>query len=314
MDEKQQEEAAGHAEHFESIPWSRLVPDSDPRHRRILILGATVIAGVVIGLIGGRMIRGATQSGVVVTLPPVAGLESVAAAEPVAVPPPERLVVTQPVPPTTGTRVPSLQTPLPPQLYSEADLMAVLPEEEMRAAVMRAEWFVTDFFTIDGEFSAATEITTALPDGHAAVPLPHQSTEAGISYVEWARAYRVEPLAPARYRVSVAFRTLAGVAVGNLVRTPVRAVTVDVEVGRDGATAVIDFPSPAPLPGTLTLGAVEIPEMDAPPEILAAALQAAAAVGTDPAPLLTGLDGAGWRIVVLVSNGSGLRWPLAVRP
>jgi len=313
MDQKQEEEAAAHTEQFESIPWSSLVPDADPRTRRILIIVATVVAGVVIGLIGGRLIRSTTQSGVVV-LPSVGAAESVAVPAPAAVPPPTSPIAAQPATPTTVVLAESIQTPLPPRLFSEADLMAVLPEEEMRAAVMRAEWFVTDFFTIDGGSSSAGDITDALPDGHAAVPLPHQSTEAGISYVEWARAYRLEPLGPARYRVFVAFRTLGGPAVGNLTRAPVRAVTVDVEVGPDGATAVSDFPSPTPPPATLALTPVEVTEMDAPPEVLADALQAATTVGSDAAPFLAGLDATGWRVVVLVGDASGLRWPLVVRP
>ncbi len=314
MEQKQEEEAAAHAEQFESIPWSSLVPDSNPRNKRILIVVATVVAGIAIGLIGGRLIRGTTQSGVVVALPSVGIAKSVATPAPFSVPLSVPPIAGQPVMPTTVVLAPSIQTPLPPQLFSEADLMAVLPEEEIRAAVMRAEWFVTDFFTIDGESSSAGDITAALPDGHVAVPLPHQSTEAGISYVEWARAYRVEPLGPARYRVAVAFRTLAGRVVGNLTRAPVRAVTVDVAVGPDGATAVSDFPSPTLPPATLALTFVEVTEMDTPPEVLAGALQDATAVGSDPAPFLAGLDATGWRVVVLVGDASGLRWPLVVRP
>jgi hypothetical protein len=308
MDQTQEDLALERAEQFESIPWSQLVPDTAAKNKRILIIGATVVAGVVIGLVGGRIIRGATQPGVVATLPPIAAPE-VAVAPALDETPSVQVVI-----PTTLATIPLGQTPLPPQLYSEADLMAVLPEEEMRAAVMRAEWFVTDYFTIDGESSAAADVVAALPDGYGAVPLPHQSAQAGISYVEWARAYRVEPLEPARYRVAVAFRTLSGPAVGNLTRSSVRAVAVDVEVGPDGATGVLDFPSPLEPPGTLALEASTPPDMDAPAEVLTGALQTATLVGSDPAPLLTGLDNAGWRVVVLVGDESGLRWPMSIRP
>ena len=38
----------------------------------------------------------------------------------------------------------AVETPLPPRLYSQADLMAVIPEAERRLAIMRAEWFITN--------------------------------------------------------------------------------------------------------------------------------------------------------------------------
>jgi hypothetical protein len=313
MEQKQEEEAAEQAERFESIPWASLVPDNSSRNRRVVIIGVTVVVGVVIGLVGGRIVRSAAQPAVVMTLPPMAAPETVAAPDPAVPVTPVDVPLVDVVVATTGDPGPGLLTPLPPQLYSEADLMAVLPEEEMRTAVMRAEWFVTDFFTVDGESSAIADISAALPDGHGAAPFPHSAGGSGISYVEWARAYFVEPLGPARYRVSVAFRTLAGPAVGNLVRTPVRAVTVDIEVGPDGATGVSDFPSPAPAPPSLALPAIDTPDMDAPPDILASALQSTSGVGTNPAPFLTGLDDEGWRIVVLIGDESGLRWPLVVR-
>lgn len=315
MDQDQQELAAERAEQFESIPWSQLVPDTASRNRRYLIIGATVVIGVLIELIGGRLVRSVTQPGVVVTLPLVAERSTAATAlvEPLAAVQAE----TQPdaipvVVPTASAGMPV--TPIPPQLYSEADLMAVLPEEEIRIALMRAEWFITDYFTVDGESSAIADDTAALPDGHTAIPLPHSSPGTGISYVEWARAFHLEPQGPAQYRVSVAFRTLAGPTVGSLSRTPVRAVSVDVRVGIDGGSAVIDFPAPVEPPRALVLAAVEVPELDAPSDVLTDALAAATAVGGEPVPIVAGLDEDGWRVVVLVGDASGLRWPLTARP
>lgn len=95
---------------------------------------------------------------------------------------------------------------------------------------------------------------------------------------------------------------------------PVRAVTVVVEVDVDGDTAVVDLPTPADPPGTLHRVGVAVPDAEAPPEVVAAAVQEALLVGTDPVPVAAGLVGDTWRIVVVVGDASGRRWPLAVHP
>ena len=304
MDQKQEEEAARHAEHFESIPWESFLPDAGSNSRRVLMVVVMVIVGIAIGLVGGGLIRDTARSGVVLSLP------EAAEPEPRASPAPE---VTQSgtAPATLASEVPVVG-PLLPQLYSEADLMAVLPDEEMRAAAMRAEWFVTDFFTA-AESVDQDHILSGLPEGVLSLALPRRSGDRGTSYIEWARAYRVEPLALSLYRVSVAFRMLAGSSAADLSRTTIRAVTVDVEVGVGGSTAVIDLPSPAIPPQALVLSAPAVDEVEAPPDVLAAALRATAGFGSSPVPLSAGLDAAGWRIVVVVEDEFGLRWPLVVR-
>jgi hypothetical protein len=311
MEQNQQEEAQKQAERFESIPWASLVPERNPNLRRYLAVALTVVVGVVLGVVGGRILRGDTGRSVVVS-PPAAVPSQIPmpqTAQPTVAPAPSSLqaIVAEPTP------SPVVNVPAPPRLYSEADLMAVMPEEEMRAAAMRAEWFVTDFFTVDGEASAGADVLAALPAGIGNSPLPHIDG-GGISYVEWARAFFVEPLGPARYHIEVAFRSLAGPGPGQLVRGPVRAVSVEVRLGVDGETIVADYPAPIEMPPALQLEGDEVAEADAPPEILAEALAAASAVGSDPAVVLTGLDDDGWRIVVMVGDESGLRWPLAVRP
>ena len=313
MDQKLQAEARDKAEQFESIPWASLAPPRNVGTRRLLSIAGTLIAGVGLGVVAGGALQSDAGRSVTVTLAPVgaAGATGLQPDGPTPAAPtlPNPALPEAPAPAREETE----NVPAAPRLYSEADLMAVMPEEEMRAAAMRAEWFVTDFFTVDGDVSAVSDVLAALPTGRSALPLPHGSGS-GLSHVEWARAYLVEPLGPGRYRVAVAFRTLAGPARGELVRSPARAVTVDVQVGADGATRVADYPAPLGFPPSLEVEVTVIPEMQASPDVLGGALTAASSVGTEPAVLLAGLDADGWRIVVLVGDQSGLRWPLAVRP
>ena len=141
VDQKQEEEAARHAEHFESIALESFLSDAGSNSRRVLMVVVMVIVGIVIALVGGGLIRDTARSGVVLSLPE--------AEEPEPQASPASEVTQTGSPPTTLAARAPVVGPLLPQLYSEADLMAVLPDEEMRAAAMRAEWFVTDFFTAD---------------------------------------------------------------------------------------------------------------------------------------------------------------------
>jgi len=185
-------------------------------------MAGTVLIGVLVGLAAGSVLRRDGGRSTVVTLPPIA------AATPAAVAPDLIERADDPVPISADQSPPlliepsSAVAPVAPRLYSEADLMAVLPEEEMRAAVMRAEWFVTDFFTVDGASSAESDVTAALATPPDEVPLPHATATDGISYVEWARAFFVEPVEPGIYRVSVAFRTLLTCLVRECAQWPFR--------------------------------------------------------------------------------------------
>jgi hypothetical protein len=299
-----EKEALDQAQHFESIPWSVLAEKAKAPGRRTVAIVVLVVVGAALGFFGGRIVRSFTDQGVVVSLPPQA-----ASAEADAVPgdPGQAAVV---IPTTEAPE--SGVTPLLPQLYSEADLMAVLPEEEMRLAVMRAEWLVRDYFTVDGPSAAVGDVRSVLPVELADVELPHVGP-GGVSYVEWARAFTVEPLGPAQYRVSVAFRSLVGEGSGSLARSPVRAVSVDVAVTPEGVTSVLDLPSPLAAPGS-TQSPIELPaQAEAPPEVIAAALNLVADLGNDPQLVSSGLAGDEWRLVFVVTDESGHRWPVVVR-
>ena len=71
---------------------------------------------------------------------------------------------------------------------------------------------------------------------------------ASLSYVEWARAFRVEEVAEGRFRVGVVFRSLGAPPDRGFYRLPVRAVEVTVAVSADGGSTVVDLPTPVALP------------------------------------------------------------------
>ncbi len=282
-------------EEIEHIPWSALVANTPDWRTRLLPIGAVVAVAVVALVVGVRALT-AASSDAVVTLPPTtAGVE---AADPVEVSAETATV------PATPTAVEA------PAIYTEADLMAAPVADEARLAVMRAEWFVADYFTVDGDPGAAAALRATL--GDPGLPLPHDDP-AATSYVEWARAFRVESARPGSYRVAVAFRALGSAGGDGFSRGAVQAVTLDLEVGPDGTVAVRDLPTPTELPA-----AGEAPAWPAaaaaPPEVVAAASDLAVGLGDDPELVSSGRDGQGWRVVMLVTGPGGLRWPIVLYP
>src|SRR5690606_15799183 len=144
---------------FERIPWESL--QTKPDRRWIVYLTSGVLVLGAIGVSVGRQMAGPT--------PPAMSTPSAPAATTMAVPPP----VTEP-PPTTSTT---------PPLWSEADLMALPAATLEIPALARAEWFVSDYFTRDGEEER--------------------------SFVEWVRAESIEWVAESTAEVSVLVRRLA---------------------------------------------------------------------------------------------------------
>lgn len=274
-------------EEIEHVPWSELMEESDERRRRALYLAAGLIGAVVLGVILARAWWApSTPAAVPVETGPVTSAGETAVAAPT-------------------TSVPELP------LYSEADLMADPPDPSVRAAVARAEWFVTDYFTADFEPSGSADVRSALPGGSKLPNLPQDGSE-GVSYVEWARAYRVEEVGVGLYSVGVVFRTLGAPPDSGFSRQPVRAVEVTVEVTPDGGTTVVDLPAPAVLP----LGPEPQPWSDdqepAPEAVSERGLAEAAAWGTEPRLVASQRTASGWRLVLTVADAVGNRWPLAI--
>jgi len=285
-------------EELEQIPWSSLAASTPDWRTRILPAAAVVAAAVVVGMLVVRMFTSASEATVV----PLNGADSPAASVEFGAAAVDET--------TTSTVLPAVAAEGgSPGIYSEADLLAAPIDDETRLAVMRAEWFVTDYFTVDGDPETASGIRGALGSDEA---LPHDDPLA-TSYVEWARAFRVESARPGSYRVLVAFRVLVSADGGEFSRGAVEAVSVDLAVDADGAVAVFDLPSPAEIP--LAAASVSRPaSAEPPPEVVAAAFDAVAPMGGDPELVSAGLSGDGWRVVVSVADSVGLRWPVVVYP
>ncbi len=278
-------------EEFEHIPWSQLGADAGPSRQRLAYLAAAALLAVAVGAVAARSLNRQGPP------PPT----TVAAAP----------ATTTPEPGTSPPETPS--TPPPPVAYSEADLLAGPPADAPRAAVARAEWFVVDYFTADRDPIGSLDLRKALPAGAELPTLPHDDAGAPMSYVEWARAFRSEEAAPGLFRITVAFRAIVAGDDGAVERLPVRAVELGVAVttGAEG-WAVVDLPSPSPLPVDTGFEPWPAATGAPPPGVAAAALEAAAAWGDAPEVVTGAAAGAAWRVVVTVDGGAGSRWPLVV--
>ena len=284
-------------ETYETIPWSHLAPARTPLLTRVGAALTAVVVTAVLTFVLVSVLRD-EPAGVVVTIPGAAMSDGPAAESP--------------QPPVSTTMAPAaIATPEPATLFTEADLMAVIPEEEQRLAVAYAEWFLTDYFTVDGDALAAERLRAMLPVGMDVV-LPHDGAT-GVSYVEWASAIAVRPDGPGRYSVDVAFQTLAGAGDGTLVRQPARAARIPILVTEAGLVSVGDLPEPIAVPATAA-DFVAPPSDDPPPEVGAAAVEAASTFGAAGELIDAGIDASGWRVVIAVRDSSGISFPFAVRP
>jgi hypothetical protein len=261
-------------EHFDSIPWSSLIPQTQDRPWLVYVAAGAVVA-LVLGVLASR---------------------SVGTTAPAASPATD---ITSP--PVTGAAVPPTSQPL-----SEADLRADLEPgaEGAAAAAMRAEWFVTDYFTLDGAGGRQAELAGALGR-----PFNTVASDA-TTYVEWARAWEVVAEEDGGYRVSVAYRSITAVD-AVFERGLVHGVSVRVQVGAEGGTRVVNLPEPVELPSPPALAPPPAPELVS-ETIAAAALEAAAAWG-DPISVVEGtLIGGEWRVLVEVADDQGTVWPMVV--
>ena len=266
-------------EEHEEIPWSMLV-DQDRRGRsRTWYAVAAVIVAVVVGFVGVRWVEGNRHGEGLADVPP---LES-----PVA---------------TTAAPVPTTAA-----MLSEADLMAVDPTTMGLAAVTRAEWFVTDYFTVDG--SPAPDLANAFADDAVLPEMPQDDGK--VSFVEWARASAIRPHAAGAV-VTVLFRTLYENSELRYERSSVRAVDVLVLID-DESTAIGDLPIPAAVPTVEGITGWMDATGDAPPDAVPRASEQASYIGDNPLVVESGSSGADWRVVLTIDDPSGLRFPVAVR-
>ena len=283
-------------EEVESIPWSELLSQQPERRRRMIYLASGAIGAMVLGILVARTWMSPSVASV-----PVAPADSTLAAGTSAV--------------TTSTSLlagPLPTIPVPVPLYSEADLMAFPSGTEERAAVARAEWFVTDYFTADLEPNGSADVLVALPAGVDLPELP-QDTASALSYVEWARAFRVDEADLGVYRVGVVYRALGAPPDRGFYRLPVRAVEVTVAVSSRGGSVVVDLPTPVPMPAAPEPDPWPVTEGEPPAEVVEGAIAAAAGWGSEPRLVVAQPVSEGWRVVLTMADEVGNRWPVTVR-
>jgi hypothetical protein len=282
-------------EEFEQIPWSELTARPPDGRRRTAYLVAAALGALVVGVLVARAFMSPSPAS------PLAPAVTLAQGDTTG----SSAAGTA----TTAAGVPA--SPGPALLYREADLMAFPETPGERAAVARAEWFVTDYFTADLEPTGSADVRTALPAG-ADVPEMPQDAAASLSYVEWARAYRVEEVGDGRFRVGVVFRSLGAPPDRGFYRLPVRAVEVLVEVTADGGSVVADLPTPVALPAGPEPEAWPQEAEEAPQSVVDAALSEVLGWGAEPRLVASQRAEEGWRVVLTLADEVGNRWPVAV--
>ena len=215
-----------------------------------------------------------------------------------------RSTVAEPAP-VVSTPV-AKEEPAGPDPISEADLRAPLAPTGVGAGavIARAEWFVADYFTLDGAGDRLATLQEAL--GWRPPAMPSGPT----TYVEWARAWDSVELGDGRYRVLVAYRAISSLD-GVFTRGPVRAVAVVVQLGVDGGTRVADLPEPVQIPPPGPLPTVTTAADPVPEEIAELARELARAWSDDVAVVGGSEHEEAWRVVVEVAIASG-RWPMLV--
>lgn len=284
---------------FESIPWEELRDLGDTSRRRrtwYLIAGAAVVAVLIFSV--ARTFSAPDPMIAVVT-----ATTSPAAADASSLPP----VGTVPT-------IPPLDSPpAGPTVFSEADLMAGeddWAEDDSPGrwqAASYSEWFVLDFFTLDGSDRRAA-LQRWLDSATFAEPSD------ALSYVEWVRTLQVEPLVDGRWRSVVGVRRLVSSDGVGYTRLPTQAVEVVVDLGTQ-VPAIVDVPRFVPLPeaaaGQWWMGE---PWETPPVEVIRAArdemtLSQAGTMGGEPKVTRTG---EAWRVEWAVVDQAGISWPVSL--
>ena len=287
-------------EEVESIPWSELLPQETDARRRMVYLAAGAIGALVLGILVARAFMSPSEA-VVPVAPTVETVATTTSSSTTTIATTTTLALQGPLP----------TIPVPAPLYSEADLMAFPTGTEERTAVARAEWFVTDYFTADLEPNGSADVLVALPAGVDLPELPQDAASA-LSYVEWARAFRVEEADLGVYRVGVVFRTLGAPPDRGFYRLPVRAVEVTVAVSSDGGSVVVDLPTPVALPAAPEPDPWPTAGGEPPAKVLEEAIAAAAGWGTEPRLVVAQRVQGRWRVVLTLADEVGNRWPVTI--
>ena len=207
-------------EELDQIPWSQLAIEADDGvDRRWYIVGIAV-GLVVVAVLAFRLLSGGSGQPDPSAARGPLGDASVGT-------PVEDTAATIPAEAVQADDATSVEVPADPMAGDRAITEAQLtvgdttPDAE---EVVVAEWFITDLFTIDGSPETAAAVRARVSPELLDDPLAHDDPDAVETFVEWARAFRIED-APTGPMISVAFRTIRRTDAG-YVREPVRAVVV----------------------------------------------------------------------------------------
>jgi hypothetical protein len=187
---------------------------------------------------------------------------------------------------------------------TEADLRAIAPDDAVRAVTAHAEWFMTEWLTLDGGSERAPDL---LPDGME-VPIVEDSAR---SFVESATALSAEEIEVGFWEVGVLVRSLSALGDGDYLRIPARVFLVTVGIGDDGPF-VADLPTPGPIPAGRAPALALVEEL-APAHVSNAALGIMREAGLpDEATIGTSRLGDLWRVTGVVRDGAGVPFVVAV--
>ena len=188
---------------------------------------------------------------------------------------------------------------------TEADLRAISPDDAARAVTAHAEWFVTEWLTIDGtEAGTATKLLPA----DVEVPVIDASAR---SFVESAVGLSTHEIRPGSWEVGVLVRSLSAFGDGGYSRIPARVFVVTVGIGDDGPF-VLDLPSPGPMP-VGRASAIDFAEAEAPAPVTDAALAIMRKAGLpDEASIGTFRRAGLWRVTGVVRDLAGVPFVVAV--
>ena len=267
---------------LESVPWEALGRPDPPDRRTWYVLGAAAVVVVAISASAARTLWPSPP-----LQAPVAGAS-----------------VTQ-VSPTTVTTLVAPPTTSPTPLISEADLRAVDAEHLERWAASHAEWFLAEWFTLDG--SDRTGVADLLPEGLSAGPVDPGAR----SFVESVSTRSVTPTGNDRFEVVALVRLLSASDGEAYIRQPATAYSVAVGIV-EGLPAILDLPMPV----ELDFARAAVPpgvEADPPPEVTEGALESVAGFGTpDRSSLTATTTGGSWRVTLMIEDAAGVSWPVAV--
>lgn len=266
-------------ERFESLPWENVAAAKSPDRRWMVILASALVVAAV-------------SASAARTLWP---------APPLTAPAPSTSTTTAQASTTVAVTSPVDDS----RPVTEADLRAVSPDDAKRAVSAHAEWFVTEWLTMDGQPSEAT--STLLPDG-VDVPLLDESAR---SFVESAVTLSTEEIGFGSWEVAVLVRSLSAFGEGDYLRIPARVFLVTVGIGEDGPF-VSDLPAPGPLPSGKA-AALDLDEEAAPSSVVDSAITLIREAGLpDQSSITTSRLGEFWRVGAVVRDRAGVPFAVAV--